>query len=292
MESTLLSGPSRDWLIVGSNGAIGSELTKALLRSRCFDASLPPVVRVHSHDTYAETNFDLLNSRTSSRPLRLLFCAGKGGFSLPQQSAELQHDVFNAFCRRLVPSFHLEKFIYISSLGAHCSELRAPYSQLIAANEQTVCSIFKGSSLILRLPSMYGYNERSHRHHGLIGVILQNLRLRRPTGIYARLETRRNYLSIHRLAPLLVRRQGEGGFLDQNGFLNIQSSISLSIFDVCTHFFRAVKQRPVLKLMPHSLVDEEHHYANAIKGARFIVFDPIGEWVSMQWNRCSPLLAS
>ena len=87
------------------------------------------------------------------------------------------------------------------------------------------------------------------------------------------------------MAALLVRDRPGGALIEANGYLNIQSSINLSVFDVCSFFFRAVRQRPILKLMEHSLVDAEHHYPGAVHGARVIVNDPIGEWVSWQWNR-------
>lgn len=284
METTLLQGPGHDWLVVGSNGAVGSELTRALLRSTYIDGSRPVDVRVHPRDSYAEVSHDLVLSRSSCQPLRLLFCAGKGGFSLSQASAEKQYKAFDKFCRLLNLSVGLDKFVFISSLGAQCSRAGSPYSQLVCSNEEIVLANFGERGLILRLPSLYGYHDRTQRYHGLIGVILRNLKIRCPTGIYARLETRRNYLSIRRLAALLVRDRPGGALLEANGCLNVQSSISLSVFDVCSSFFRAVKQRPILKLMQHSLVDAEHHYPGSIHGARVIVNDPIGEWVSWQWN--------
>jgi len=84
---------------------------------------------------------------------------------------------------------------------------------------------------------MCGYSYRARRFHGLVGIMLRNLRVRRSTGIYARLETCCNYLSIHRLAPLLVRQSSCGGGLDQTGILNVQSTVGWSILDVSTHFF-------------------------------------------------------
>lgn len=285
METTLLSGPGRDWLVVGSNGAVGSELTQALRRSSYIDGSRPVDVRVHPRHSYAEASLDLVLSRSSCHSLRLVFCAGKGGFSLAQASAEQQYQAFDKFCRLLAPSVGLDKFVLVSSLGAHCSRLGVPYSQLVRSNEEAVLAYFGERALILRLPSLYGYHDRAQRYHGLIGVILRNLKIRCSTGIYARLETRRNYLSIRRLATLLVRDRSGGALLEANGCLNIQSSINLSVFDVCSSFFRAVRQRPILKLMEHSLVDAEHHNPCVVHGAKVIVNDPIGEWVSWQWNR-------
>ncbi len=289
METTLLSASGHDWLVVGSDGAIGSELTTALLLSSPTPG-VSAVRKGHPHDSYRETVTDVLRARRDSgRPLRLLFCGGKGGFSLSKESAEKQHEAFDLFCRDIGSSFDLEKFVFISSLGARCSQLVSHYSSLIEDNEQTVQNVFHGRSLILRLPSMYGYSFRARRFHGLVGIMLRNLRIRRPTGIYARLETRRNYLSIHRLAPLLVRQSSRGGALDQTGILNVQSTVGLSILDVCTHFFRAIKQRPILKLVRHSQLDEEHHYPSKLTDAKLCVIDPIGEWVSLHWKRSAPL---
>lgn len=285
METTLLPGPGRDWLVVGSNGAVGSQLTKALLRSSYIDGSRPVDVRVHSRDSYAEASLDLVRSRYSCHPLRLVFCAGKGGFSLAQASAEQQYQAFEKFCRLLAPSVGIDKFVLVSSLGAHCSRLGVPYAQLVRSNEEAVLANFGERALILRLPSLYGYHERAERYHGLIGLLLRNLKIRHSTEIYALLETRRNYLSIRRLATLLVRDRPGGTLLEGNGLLNIQSSINLSVFDVCSSFFRAVRQRPVLKLVEHSLVDAEHHYPDDVHGDRIIVNDPVIEWVSWQWNR-------
>lgn len=283
METTLLPGPERDWLVLGSNGLVGSEVTRALVRSSYIDGSCPVDVRIHPRDSYAEASFDLVRSRSNYHPLRLVFCAGKGGFSLAKDSAEQQYEAFDKFCRLLAPSVGIEKFVLVSSLGAHCSRLGVPYSKLVCSNEEAVLANFGERALILRFPSLYGYHDRAQRYHGLIGVILQNLKLRRPTGIYARLETRRNYLSIRRLATLLVSDRPGGALLEANGCLNIESSINLSVFDVCNSFFRTVKQRPILKLIEHSLVDAEHHYPGAVHGARILINDPIGEWVSWQW---------
>lgn len=285
METALLSGHGRDWLVVGSNGAVGSELTMALLRSSYIDGSRALDVRVHPRESYAEASLDLVQSRSSCHPLRLVFCAGKGGFSLAQDCAEQQYQAFDKFCRLLAPSVDLDKFVLVSSLGIHSSGIGVPYSQLVHSNEEAVLANFGERALILRLPSLYGYNDRAQRYHGLIGVILRNLKNRCSTGIYSRLETRRNYLSIRRLATLLVRDRPGGALLEANGRLNIQSYINLSVFDVCSSFFRTVKQRPVLKLMEHLLVDAEHHFPSVLPAAKVIVNDPICEWVSWQWKR-------
>ena len=289
METTLLLGPNYDWLVVGSNGAVGSELTRALMRSSYIDVRRPVDVLSHPLDSYAEITLDLALRRASSNPLRLLFCAGKGGFSLAQASAYQQYRRFEKFCRLLTPSIGLDKFIFVSSLGAHCSNIESSYSQLIRANEQITQANFGERALILRLPSLYGYNVRVQRYHGLIGVILRNLKNRSPTSIYSRLETRRNYLSIQRLATMLVSCRPGGSLLETYGSLNVQSSINLSVFDVCSAFFRAVKKRPILKLMHHSPVDAEHHCPNAVPGAKVIINDSISEWLIWHWNQCAHL---
>lgn len=195
------------------------------------------------------------------------FSAAGRGVSLSCESGAEEREAFGSFCEGLDHLDDLDNFIYVSSLGVHCSRIQSPYSSLIWEIEQVVRSALGRQSLILRFSSTYGYNQRKRRYHGLVGVIFRNLRIRCPTRIYARSETRRNYLSIHRLAPLLVRDKTGGGLLDEKGEVNIQSTVSLSVLDVCTHFFRAIEQRPILKLELHSALDREHHYPNALVGA-------------------------
>lgn len=239
MQITLLSGIGRDWLVMGSNGAIGSELTKALQHSQLIDAGQPPIIQSHPWDLYGSAAVDVLRTRSTDRQISLLFCCGKGGFSLPQSSADLQHRAFSEFCDQLRSWSRLDRFIFVSSLGAHCSRVASPYSQLIRANENCLQQAFDQRALILRLPSIYGYNYDAYRYHGLVGVMLMNLCLRRPTSIYARMETRRNYLSISRVARTLVADRPGGAWLEVGGLLNIQASISLSIFDICSCFSAA-----------------------------------------------------
>lgn len=142
METTLLSGPGHDWLVVGSNGAIGSKPVRALRRSSHIDRRRPWMCGFTATASYVKASLDLLPSRSGCNPLRLLFCAGKGGFSLADASAEKQYQAFDTFCRLLTRSVDLGKFVFVSSLGAQCSRTGAPYSQLICRNEESVLTSF------------------------------------------------------------------------------------------------------------------------------------------------------
>jgi hypothetical protein len=132
---------------------------------------------------------------------------------------------------------------------------------------------------------MYGYNFISKRYHGLVGAILKNLSQCRTTRIYARLETRRNYLSVGKLASSLFHVRPGGALIERSGCLNVQSSVSLSIFDVCHCFFQAIRRRPMLMLVRHAVVDAEHHFPSGLQGAKLMINDPVIEWIRWNWKK-------
>lgn len=285
MESTLLIGSRHDWLVVGSNGAIGSEMTQALRQSSQTNKMYAPKVEIHSRSKYSESVFRAIKARRNPRPLRLLFCAGKGGFSLSQNLADQQEKEFAEFYSKLTFLPSLEKMVYVSSLGAHCSRIKSPYSNLIKKNEKGLLSSLSSRSLIIRVPSVYGYNEYSKRYHGLIGILLSNLRTNSPTSIYSHFSTRRNYISIRHLAQKLVCEHLEKINHDEHGCLNVQAPASLSVLDVCSIITKITKRRPALRPMPASILDAEHHWPNAVSGAKIVISDSVKEWVHFQWHR-------
>jgi hypothetical protein len=283
MLSSYLQTATHDWLIVGSNGSIGSELTHGL---RCFGGpgqDGPMDSHPHASEDYVSACLLLAHRHASDRPLRVVFSGGKGGFSLSEESCYQQERAFSEFCQRIEQVARLDKLILISSLGAHCSKLASAYLRLVLFKEKCQLQHLGPKSLILRLPSMYGWNRHERRHHGLIGVLYRHLRLRRTTDIYARMETRRNYLCMNQLSPLLLRAGIEGSVLERSGVINIQAAINLSIVDVCGSFLRATRQRPSLRLMTPSQVDAEHHYPTLLDGDKLIVNDHLDAWIKSQW---------
>ena len=285
MESTLLLGRRHDWLVVGSNGAIGSEITQALRQSSQIKQIYASEVSTHSRTNYAKSVLSIIQERSHSRALRLIFCAGKGGFTLSQNLADQQEKEFAALYSSLIAMRSLEKMLYISSLGAHCSKIKSPYSSLIKRNEKGLLANLSIRSLIIRVPSLYGYNECSKSYHGLIGVLLSNLKTNSPTSIYSSLSTRRNYISARHLSRKLVSEHFEKIIHDSQDCINIQAPASLSVLDACSLITKITKRRPALKLMQASILDAEHHWPNIVSGAKVMVSDSIKEWIHFQWHR-------
>lgn len=285
MQSTLYAGDRFDWLVVGSNGLIGNEISAALRRSKLTSGLAPLAVETYASPAYGKHNLDLL-AKAQAKPIRIFFCAGKGGFSIGQDIATKQIDDLKEFSRALIEQgFLIDKFILISSLGCLCTRHQInPYSRLNDAKESFVTSFWNDRSLIIRLPSMYGFNQCKKNYGGMIGVMINNLRQRRCTGVYGRLETRRNYLSSSQLSASLFSDLHQH-HLDQQGVLNVQAEFSVSIFDLCSLFFKLLKMRPAIKLMAAAAVDSESHYPFMVKGAKLILNDQLEHWIHQEWMR-------
>lgn len=284
MDSTLLRHDDHCWLVIGSNGLIGSEMASALSRCGRRASAMHQTTVTYRSGDYVNENLNLLD-RHGDQPLHIIFCAGKGGFSLSEKIAQLQHHHLQAFLQsvdRHYPS--LRTMAIISSLGCACSGIASPYADLMRRNEEMVIGMFQQRSSILRLPSIYGYNNIKKIYGGLIGVMMRNLFTRKTTKIFAKLETRRNYLSAECVAGALC--SGRQPFLwSGQGIINIQAPMSLSVFDVCSAIFRAIKRRPLVNLVTCSPVDSESHYPSAVAGASMIVNDELNLWIRKEWIR-------
>jgi hypothetical protein len=292
MLSTFLRSPTYDWLVVGSNGSIGSEITHGLSKSFGKDQISFVFQCAHPRHQFSEACQTLLRNHSMGGPLRVIFSAGRGGFSLDTESALQQRLEFEQFCRSLTSWRSLDRFVLISSLGAHCSQIQSPYQELIFAKEQSVLEHFGQQGLILRLPSMYGWNRHAQRYHGLIGILLRQLRQRLPANVYARMETRRNYLSVNGLVSTLISQSVQGPVLGRRGIVNIQAATNLSIFDVCASFFRATRHRPVLRLLRPLGVDAEHHFPSLVGDASVAINDSVEAWIKWQWRQSYRALQS
>ena len=175
MEITLFKSESLNFLVVGSNGNIGSEI---VTRLRNQPQNFPPV-RSWISAKCEPVNYPriakslLLYQNISEINVDIFFAAGRGGFGLIEQDALVQLTNFTNFCRSLQDSaVRLRKFYLISSLGAHRSKLSSIYSTLCNCIESEAISQFGSNVLILRLPSIYGFNQNTQKYHGLVGQLL------------------------------------------------------------------------------------------------------------------------
>lgn len=287
MQSALFNSATSHWLVVGSNGLIGSDIATALHRSSLLTASPPLLLNDYDPSQYVRANLEFLNG-IPLQGLRILFCAGRGGFSIGNEIAEHQIGQWQAFCQQLKDTrLPVEKIIFISSLGCACSELTCPYTHLVQAQEAFLLDTWNEQALIIRLPSMYGYNRSKMKYGGLIGVMMQNLKLRRSTSIYARMETRRNYLSSQRMASTLFA-DANLHHLCRQGILNIQASLSMTIYDVCSMMFQATRKRPCITLQKQRVIDSESHFPSTLKDAKLVINDNLKSWIRQEWIKSVP----
>jgi len=289
MLSTLLQAGNKDWLIIGSNGAIGSELCFHL-KSFYKKENSPKRIqeRFHSREEYLEVALDFSSNNSFYRPLGIIYCGGRGGFGISSECAAQQAKDFKVFCERISLLPRVDKVINISSLGAYISSIASPYQTLCNSNECNLSYYLGNRSLNLRLPSMYGWNRNSSAYHGLIGTILKNLYLRRPTNIYSRMETRRNYISTDLLfAKILSNGLGSGSVLDRSGSLNIRATASLSVFDISSKIFRITRLRPLVKLLEPSSIHSEHHLFRRLESDTIYLNDALEGWIKKRWIRAA-----
>jgi hypothetical protein len=262
-------------------------MATALSRSPLTSSNLPVAAADYAPKDYIQENLSLLKAVKGSE-VRILFCAGRGGFSIGEEIALQQLSCLQQFCREIEEARHLvRKYIFISSLGCACSEHRCPYTVLAHAQEEFLLEHWRKRALIMRLPSMYGYNRVKKKYSGLIGVMMNNLKTRKATTIYTRLETRRNYLSSQQMAASLFSDPCRH-YLDQSGIINLQAAVGLSAFDVSAAMFRAIRQRPSLRLSKHTLIDSESHYPSRLKDAKIIINDSLPAWIKTEWTRYAP----
>jgi len=165
------------------------------------------------------------------------------------------------------------------SVGPH--SYNAYYVRYFAASGE-----IRGRGIMKHFCAAIDYADLAHNRSGIL-VMHKNLRERRSTDIYARMETRRNYLSMNQLATHLLRPQAEGYCLDRSGIVNVQAAISLSVFELCRRFFKSVHLLPLVRLREPSPIDAEDHHPSRLPDAKLIINDQVEEWIKWQWMRPS-----
>lgn len=291
MRSAIVIGNTCDWIIVGSSGFIGSHFLHSLSGTDAgHDSCQPNVVSLtHHYSESADVLSSLVTRYSSGNQIRVIYCAGKGGFSLSAAHALEQAYDFQKFISNISVNVEISQFILISSLGAHCSNIESPYRTLVMQKEADTILYLPDRSLILRLPSMYGCSIASHSFHGLIGIMYRNILLRKPTTITSRLGTRRNYLSMNNLSANLRNHRTNSFILDRYGHLNIQASLELTIHEICSCFHSVLHYRPEVLLGGIRVIDAEDHYPSRLYDARITLNDNLPSWIQWQQTRCSLL---
>ena len=261
--------------IVGSNGLIGSQLEKELLRE--FKGEGATQQWQYASRDYAEVNASLIDKFKSSS--EVIFCGGAGGFSITEESYKQQEEDFEAFSRDIGAIDKTEHFTCISSLGAIVSSHESPYRSLIQSRERILRDTAKSGYTLVRIPSLYGYNRVTGQARGLIAVLLADSLNNKSSSLYGRLDTSRNYLSSETacasIARVIIRRPK--GLCKRT--IDLMASKNYTIRELCSEVTRAVQRVPMIRLLEGQSVDCESHYPRKADGTKVELCDDVHGWL-------------
>jgi len=271
-------------ILLGSNGAVGEVFYQSIIKSNYSNYFINGADRFFSgHSNYVKAVDYILSQLPQSLDVQIIFCAGKGGFSLTSDSASIQKLTFKSFCSSVLGRFK-GRIIYVSSLGAACSVIPSSYKDLVIYNEALIANLFPDNSLILRLPSLYGLKQETNKYYGLIGAILESLKKGSYTTVYSSMFTRRFYLSCDQIGSQYLPALFHGCGGSELGILNIMPHVSLSVFDVCQVFYKAIGRYPSLKIAETGfLPNKESHFSTSLPGRIIRMTDSLPYWILRQW---------
>lgn len=207
MEITFLKTDTKHiYIVIGSNGLIGSSLVNSFTKRFSFNQNN---FCVKKNINYKKLSYSLSNSlkmfdKDFPRKYSFIYCAGKGGFNLDTISSIDQIEAFNYLIKILVKNYSERMSFYlISSLGCHFSQIDTPYKKLVLANEKLLLD--NENMFIFRLPSIWGFKKNPIRPFGLIGNLLLSTKKSEEVTIYGELNTLRNYLSPSQISESIFK---------------------------------------------------------------------------------------
>ena len=281
MDISFISSAKNDLLvIVGSNGLIGNKILENYeIRNNEFNCFSK---KITNYDLIFESILNFLKTKKGIKFDRfyLIFCAGKGGFSLDSKSASTQKSIFKKFVIRVYEeNFENFKFFFISSLGCYLSQFKTPYKQLMNTNEDFILSF--RDSYILRLPSIWGFKKKAKQPKGLIGNLIFSIKNQSESKIFGDLNTSRNYISDNTIGIYLYR------FLQNKEFFsreyNFYNYCSYSINDILLLIKKITKKNVFYKKHPGKIEDKESYNMSPKSGVNIKVIESIHMEIYKLW---------
>ena len=268
------------FVIIGSNGLIGSKILENFERRKEYFDIIN--IKEINYDFIFETIFSFLDCEKKKKYIRfyLIYCAGKGGFSLDSENADNQIIRFENFVRRIYQEdFENMKFFLISSLGCFLSKIDTPYKKLMQSNENFVL-LFK-ESYILRLPSIWGFNKNNNEPKGLIGNLIFSIKNLSESKIFGDLNTSRNYISADTIGIKLFQ------FLQNKKFssriYNFSNQNNYSIKDIILLIKKITKKNVFFKTYPGKSEDKESYNLSTNSDVNIKVKESIHEEIYKLW---------
>ena len=282
MESIALKSQATNYLIIGSNGFIGSRLASTLqeqMRASGFKAK----EYIYSSSNYANANLATLASDRNASTV--VFCGGIGGFRLSAESALSQEAQYEYFVRECSRFSSIKRFFLLSSLGAAASRMPSPYKDLCMCKEQATTSSMGAKGVSIRLPSIYGYDPFSGIHKGLPGVIAYGLMTNQVIKVYGELNTTRNYISIQSASEALssiITRDGKGS--KASGLINLANSYNMTVHQILNIIGASLRGSPRLQLVQTRALDVESHDPSVVDGSIDYINSDLRHWSRMIYS--------
>ncbi len=283
MDITFLKTDSKQiYIVIGSNGLIGSALVSSFKRRFLFNNDnffVKKNVNYKILSYFLANNLKIFDNNFSQK-YSFIYCAGKGGFSLEISSSLEQIEDFRYLINFLVKNYsHRMSFYLISSLGCHYSQIDTPYKKLVESNEELLLK--KDNMFIFRLPSIWGFKKNPLRPTGLIGKLLVTAKNFEEATIYGELNTLRNYLSANQIAESIFK---EIMSKSSEKIYNFYGEFNYTINEIILLIKKLTKKRVFYKIIDGNPAHKESFKSVPTNGKNIIVLEYLNEQIVKEWR--------
>lgn len=232
-------------LISGSRGFIGKELIKVLRKKKISYLTLKTSYIKRNNFTYKNiTHF-----------LHLGFRIGTTKSNTTEKNIKKNLVDIKTLCKMLNPDI---RFIFISSIGVNCFKntnkiFKNKYYYSKLKCENYLIKNFK-NYLIIRLPNVYGLNQKSNF---LIPSIIKKLKKNKKMIKINNYDDNRDYIFLSDVVKIIIN-----SFKIKNNFiLNIFSSNVFSVYEVTKLIVKKLKIKNcnIIKLKKNSLFQKSYY---------------------------------
>jgi hypothetical protein len=297
MLVTYFSDGKQSWIIVGSNGFVGSAITNCLYKNISHELKISAAKNFCNYDEIDKIVLWIAEIVTTETVCQFVFAFGKGGFHLLERECLQLHQSFRQLIDDIsakLSSGRLVYVYYLSSLGACLSRLDSPYKHLIAKNEEYLEFSKSINSVAFRLPSLWGFKQSDEscsqmKAYGILANLLLAAKNNTPATIFGGAYTTRLYMSIDTVAIEIVSyliRDSTHLSLSNNSFehISIAPVRSYSIAELILLVRRVTRKKLMIKFAEGIDIHVESHYISSINGSTFTALENIQIEVQRIWT--------
>lgn len=288
MQVSITENKHCSYIVTGSDGLIGSEITSAIkLSERTQITDIKNFIAPKTKEKYKATlgeAINFLSSKSKSKKLILVLAHGHGGFQLDEKEATIQMHEFNEFMHNLsnLKEDRRLDVLNISSLGVHLSRVGSYYKDLIFYKEELISNYIGGINI--RLPSMWGFKGTNKIPRGLIAQMLWCTFHRQPAIIYGNLNTARRYIHISQIGDILIK-QLQILRQSKRQDINIESSEIQDMSTIISTIRKVSKRGLSLSIVKSKEIFYENHTSRLPEGKVARVLVSVNEQIRSEWNK-------